>query len=269
MVIGLRIGGKAVPFRISKLERSSEPTPSENISWGEIGPSTELLIKPWLKRVPGCHFSVEAVQGPLTSMNLFLTESYDASEMLSFIGVAPPLGLLLSGVSGSGKKQLLSHFLITNRLEGVPFSALTLLRDPDAPRRRLDGNVLPEMVQELLRITGQSGEKCVLVLQDLDSLARLASEHTDLAIKKITEALATISTTSKLRYLGITSDSTKLPAGLRRLFHRETSIPLPEQPQRQSVLAVHLSGLAIQSPQETDWAQRLSKVSFFQQFRVV
>jgi len=230
-----------VPFRIMRVK----PSLSSPLTLATVGEATRLHLSVWKPKLPAPRspYSVAAVASQLEALRAFATESWGTTELLSKLGIAPPLGLLVSGAAGIGKTGLLEHYLEASGIRQLEVSSVEVLTDSGAARQYLECVDLSQVIRQCLVDTERTGERCVVVFRDLDSFARLSSELTEAGIGKMAQALAQITSVSRVRYIGIAQEA--VPASLRRLFHREMAISLPERKQRAEILAAHLDSLQL------------------------
>jgi len=257
-----------VPFRISRLtcEAESYSIPSFLSLAALPAELVDVTISPWM--VAGSlalSFTPSAFRQQLeTVTNFFSPESFGASRAMEEVfGIqSPSLGLLLSGPTGCGRQTLLRHFVSARRLRFITFSVLEVIESSSTSKRFLGGVGLTEVIKScLVTSEGANGASeaqqqpgnavtAIIILTDLDSFTRLSSEVTDPGIKLLIQALALIRGQGTVRYAGITEEPAKLPQTIRKLFHKEVSISLPERAQRRDILEGLLSRFPQLAPLE-------------------
>jgi transitional endoplasmic reticulum ATPase len=190
-----------------------------NVRWSDVGGLARLKQR-----------LVEAVEWPLRYAPLF-----------EQAGVRPPKGILLSGPPGCGKTLLAKAIANESQVNFISVKGPALLSKYVGESER--------QVRDIFRKARQAAP-CIIFFDELDALMPArggAVSDTPVTDRVLSQFLAELDGIEELKgvlVLGATNRLDRLdPAVLRPgRFDAVVEIPLPEEPERGEIFAVHLRG---------------------------
>jgi transitional endoplasmic reticulum ATPase len=193
-----------------------------NVRWSDVGGLARLKQR-----------LVEAVEWPLRYAPLF-----------EQAGVRPPKGILLSGPPGCGKTLLAKAIANESQVNFISVKGPALLSKYVGESER--------QVRDIFRKARQAAP-CIIFFDELDALMPArggAVSDTPVTDRVLSQFLAELDGIEELKgvlVLGATNRLDRLdPAVIRPgRFDAVVEIPLPEEPERGEIFAVHLRGKSV------------------------